>query len=136
MNKLAFTIVIFTLFNMSVAGQITLKIVIKNLQNNTGHVVMDFRNGDDVEVKAFSEKIIDNQCLINIIDLKPGKYSFKYFHDENNNIKLDTNFIGIPKEGYGFSNDAKGKFGPPDFKDTVFEVKNDTTVSCIVYYIY
>jgi uncharacterized protein (DUF2141 family) len=68
--------------------------------------------------------------------LKPGKYAFKYFHDENNNNKkMDTNVIGIPKEGYGFSNNAKGRFGPPDFKDTIFEIKNDTTIICTINYI-
>ena len=67
--------------------------------------------------------------------MKPGKYAFKYFHDENSNKKLDTNLIGIPKEGYGFANNIYGSFGPPDFKDTIFEVKNDTTINCIVKYI-
>ncbi len=38
-------------------------------------------------------------------------------HDENDNQSLDTNFIGIPTEGLGASNDAQGTFGPPDFDD-------------------
>ena len=41
-------------------------------------------------------------------------------HDENDNHKLDTNWIGIPTEGYGTSRDAVGKFGPPSFKDAAF----------------
>ena len=46
----------------------------------------------------------------------------QHFHDENSNEELDTNFIGIPKEGFGFSNDAFGKFGPKKFKEWLFEV--------------
>lgn len=41
-------------------------------------------------------------------------------HDENTNGKLDTNWIGIPAEGYGFSNDAKALLGAPSFSDASF----------------
>ena len=43
-------------------------------------------------------------------------------HDENDNKKLDTNLIGIPKEGFGYSKDAMGRFGPPKFDDAVLTV--------------
>jgi uncharacterized protein (DUF2141 family) len=49
-----------------------------------------------------------------------GTYSIKAFHDENGNAKLDTNFAGMPVELYGFSNNARGRFGPPPFAKTVF----------------
>jgi uncharacterized protein (DUF2141 family) len=49
-----------------------------------------------------------------------GKYSIKAFHDENENSKLDTNFAGMPVELYGFSNNARGRFGPPSFKRAAF----------------
>ncbi len=48
-------------------------------------------------------------------DLPPGTYAVSSFLDENGNGKLDRNFMGIPKEGYGFSNDARGTAGPPTF---------------------
>ena len=44
-----------------------------------------------------------------------GTYAVKLFHDANDNGRLDTNWIGIPKERFGFSNNAMGRFGPPDF---------------------
>lgn len=47
-----------------------------------------------------------------------GNYGVAVYHDENENQKLDRNFIGMPAEGYGFSNNVKGKLGPPSFKDT------------------
>jgi len=59
----------------------------------------------------------------------------KYFHDENKNKKLDTNWMGIPREGYCFSNNAKGPFGSPWFKEMLFEIKGDTSVKCIHSYI-
>ena len=50
----------------------------------------------------------------------PGKYAVSVFHDENSNGKMDTNFVGMPKEGVGASNNAKGHFGPPKFDAAAF----------------
>ena len=50
-----------------------------------------------------------------------GTYALVVLHDENMNGKVDTNWIGIPKEGYGFSNDAKASFSAPSFKDASFQ---------------
>ncbi|HOW50971.1 MAG TPA: DUF2141 domain-containing protein [bacterium] len=49
--------------------------------------------------------------------LTPGDYAVAVMHDENDNGQIDTNWIGIPKEGLGVSNNAKGVMGPPKFKD-------------------
>jgi len=52
----------------------------------------------------------------------PGKYALSFIHDENENKKLDTNLIGVSKEGFGYSRDAMGKFGPPKFDDAALIV--------------
>lgn len=54
--------------------------------------------------------------------LTPGTYAAVCIHDENGNGKLDTNWIGFPTEGVVASNHAKGRFGPPSFKDASFAV--------------
>jgi uncharacterized protein (DUF2141 family) len=61
------------------------------------------------------------QCLFS--NIAPGVYSGGAFHDANDNGKLDTNWIGMPKEGVASSNNAKGRMGPPKFKDASFEYK-------------
>ena len=61
------------------------------------------------------------QCVFS--NVAPGVYSGGAFHDANDNGKLDTNWIGIPKEGVASSNNAKGRMGPPKFKDASFEYK-------------
>ncbi|MEO8590991.1 MAG: DUF2141 domain-containing protein [Flavobacteriales bacterium] len=61
--------------------------------------------------------------VITRTDLTVGRYAIKAFHDVNDNGKLDTNWIGIPSEPYGFSNDAMGTFGPPSFEQAGFVVK-------------
>ena len=53
-------------------------------------------------------------------DIKPGKYAIAVIHDENHNGELDKNFFGIPKEGYGFSSDAKVTMSAPSFSDAEF----------------
>ncbi|HIE03040.1 MAG TPA: DUF2141 domain-containing protein [Thiotrichaceae bacterium] len=56
-------------------------------------------------------------------DLQVGKtYAIAAYHDTNGNEKLDENFFGIPKEGYGFSNNARGTFGPPSFEKAAFQL--------------
>lgn len=55
-------------------------------------------------------------------------YAIAVFHDSNSNGKLDKNFLGIPKEGYAFSNNASGTFGPPKFKDASFRFVEDTHI--------
>jgi uncharacterized protein (DUF2141 family) len=52
--------------------------------------------------------------------IPPGTYALAVIHDENSNGKLDTNLLGIPTEGYGFSNDARASFGTPSFSDARF----------------
>ena len=54
--------------------------------------------------------------------LKPGTYALAVYHDENENREFDRGFLGIPLEGFGFSNDAQVFFGPPDFADAAVTV--------------
>jgi uncharacterized protein (DUF2141 family) len=59
---------------------------------------------------------IDNGKAVCTFAGRPaGGYAVAAFHDENANGKLDTNFVGAPKEGVAVSNNARGKFGPPSF---------------------
>lgn len=52
-----------------------------------------------------------------------GEYAIQVFHDENGNGRLDSNFLGIPKEPYGFSNNARGRLGPPRYDRIKFEFR-------------
>jgi uncharacterized protein (DUF2141 family) len=62
-------------------------------------------------------------------EVPPGTYALAIMHDANSNDKMDTNFIGIPKEGYTFSNNAFGRLGPPSFDDASFKVVDGQTAS-------
>ena len=58
--------------------------------------------------------------VVRIAGVPPGVYAAQAYADENDNGKIDRNFVGIPTEGIGFSNDAKMSFGPPSFADAAF----------------
>ena len=69
------------------------------------------------------------ETVVTLKDVPAGTWAVLAYQDENENNELDRNFIGIPKENYGFSRDARGKFGPPGFEDAAIEVKDGTTVA-------
>ncbi len=60
--------------------------------------------------------------------LANGDYALSVFHDENKNGKLDTNFLGIPKEGFAFSSNPKVFFGPPAFDKAKFYVDKNQSI--------
>ena len=64
-------------------------------------------------------KITNNKAQIKF-DIPFGSYALSGFQDFDNNGVMSGNFLGIPKEPFGFSNDARGKFGPPKWNDAVF----------------
>jgi uncharacterized protein (DUF2141 family) len=65
-------------------------------------------------------KIRKSQARCDFEDIPPGTYAMAVVHDENMNGKLDANWMGIPKEGYGFSNNAKALLSTPSFTKASF----------------
>jgi uncharacterized protein (DUF2141 family) len=83
----------------------------------------NYPNGD---VFAGTFVKADNETITYTFENIPeGVFAIAIYHDENSNKKHDKNFLGIPKEGYAFSNNVFGTFGPPKFEKTKFEVKED-----------
>jgi len=87
------------------------------------------------EDKGVDVEITGQSIVHTFKDVPYGTYSIAIFHDINSNTKLDTNFLGIPKEGYAFSNNRFGAFGtPPGFEDASFEVSGDKTIKIQIEY--
>jgi uncharacterized protein (DUF2141 family) len=135
LKNLILTLLFLQVMSTSLFCQHTLIIEINDLRNNNGQLLLEFSNEKGDKLVGIAQGIVDNKCILVIKNLKPGKYAYKYFHDENKNDKLDLNWIGMPKEGYGFSNNAKGIFGPPSFNKTIFVIKGATTQKCTPGYI-
>jgi uncharacterized protein (DUF2141 family) len=104
-----------------------LKVTITNLRNNKGHVLISlFKDGvgyPDKPEKAFKKEkinISNNTAALFFAALPTGNYAIAILHDENDDQKMNTNFFGLPKEGYGFSNNVMGTFGPPGYSKARF----------------
>ena len=72
-------------------------------------------------IRRDTSSISDEKASCEFSQIEPGTYAVSVFHDENSNGKLDTNFLGIPREGVGASNDARGHMGPPKFDAAHFQ---------------
>lgn len=80
----------------------------------------DFPKRADKAIAQTKGEILRGRASCEFSGIGPGTYAISAFHDENSNGKLDTNILGIPREGVGASNDAKGHFGPPKFDQASF----------------
>ena len=78
-------------------------------------------DGDDTGVATRIQERVIRGSYQHSFDIPPGTYAVKLYIDENENGKLDTNFFGIPKEQYGFSNNTKA-FGIPKFEAAAFAI--------------
>jgi uncharacterized protein (DUF2141 family) len=68
--------------------------------------------------------------------LPPGRYAVAVLHDGNDNARLDTNFLGIPSEGYGVTNNPKPRFRAPRFQEATFELApSGTTLTVSLQYV-
>ena len=73
---------------------------------------------ETVTIKGFAKSI----------ELKKGVYAISLFVDSNDNKIIDKNFLGIPSEQYGFSNNATGFLGSPSYKDASFNLVDDLDI--------
>jgi uncharacterized protein (DUF2141 family) len=69
----------------------------------------------DIDPQTLSAQVV-------FADLRTGVYAVSVFHDENMNEKLDKNLMGMPKEGYGASNNPRKRMGPPPFDEAKFSL--------------
>jgi len=121
-------------------GSITVHISgIKNLPGMFGVSLYNSKKGfpgkHQQACASAMKKMTSNAETVVFEHLPYGSYAVSIMHDENNNGKLDTNFIGIPKEGVGVSNNPEIGFGGPKFQDSVFTLdKQELEVTVAMKY--
>jgi len=109
-----------------------LEVVITNIRIATGFVRLGLYDnpklfpkrrgtigGGDVKVKG-------NTATYVFRNLKPGAYAVAIYHDANNNRRFDKT-LGIPEEGFGFSNNARPRLSAPSFKRAAVTLKAPRT---------
>ncbi len=104
---------------------------ISGLRNDKGQVLCAlfssaeaFPKKAEKAVARLTSKIAERQATCDFTGVAPGTYAVSVVHDENSNGKMDTNFIGMPREGVGASNNAKGHMGPPKFRAASFRYES------------
>ncbi len=111
-----------------------LSIIVTNITETKGTLFTriwregDYKNSNEA-FKVFKTEVDSTEVILNVQDLPSGEYGISMFHDVNNNHKLDKSWLGKPKEPIGFSNNAKPKFGPPDFKEMKFMFQKNESIT-------
>ena len=109
-------------------GNISLEMEINNLKSNKGPLYIRILDENENPVIVGTSSVINYSSKISFDSISPGKYAIQFFHDENENQKMDFNLIGIPKEKFGSSNDVKPILGPPKFEKMLFEIYEDKKI--------
>jgi len=118
------------------SGSVTIEM--QGIHNNEGQaifILMDSAPSHRGEVPIYGRKFepVDKlSARVTFTGVPTGDYSAVIYHDLNANGKLDRNYFGKPVEPYGFSNNARGLFGIPDFDDSKFSVNAGHRLQTII----
>jgi uncharacterized protein (DUF2141 family) len=125
----------FLLFSLTPSGftqdkpsqESLIQVEITGLRNDKGKVLCSLYSSPDgfpkqpeKAVAHATSEIAEHHAFCRFSGISQGTYAVSAIHDENSNGRLDTNFMGIPREGVGASNNARGHFGPPKFDAAAF----------------
>ncbi len=134
MKKIKYTFLIGTFSILGIKAQNSLTVNIENIPSAKGNVEIGLFNSEKGFLKEGSQfikkkvKVIGNSLKYTFQNLPKGNYAVAVFHDENLNNKCDTNFIGMPTEGFGFSNNFRPKLSAPKFNQTKVFVENNKNI--------
>ena len=133
--------VIDTLNNSDTLGKI--QVVLSGMQNVNGKINFALYNNSasfNDPSQVYKSMILNptmSSITFELDSIPAGTYAFGVFHDENDNQQIDQNWLGIPTEGFAFSNNAMGSFGPPSFDQAKFNVlKSQKHVQTISLHFY
>jgi uncharacterized protein (DUF2141 family) len=127
--------------NQATESNSDLKIELNGLRNSKGHVLISLFSSSkgwpddpDASFKKLRLPAQKNTMSFAFKNIPAGKYAIAIIHDENDNLRLDTGLFGIPKEGFCFSNNAMGTFGPPSFESAAFTFGPNTYLKLNISY--
>ncbi len=109
----------------TVAHASELEITVANVRNDRGHIQVNVCSEqtfltDQCPYHAAAPSVL-GQTVVRVT-VPAGVWAVQVYHDENDNETVDRDALGIPKEGIGFSNNARFRFAPPRFVDARFQL--------------
>lgn len=113
---------------------VSLTITVTGVTPGQGQVVVSLFEDEETyfkkPLKVLRQGVTDSDSVELLIeDLQAGDYAVSVFYDEDNDGELDTGMFRIPKEPVGSSNNARGKFGPPKWKNAQFDLDRDMRIT-------
>ena len=111
----------------------TLTVVIQGIEKDQGTIMVQIMagenefKGEDPSIASVMQRAKIGEMQFSTSNLPAGDYAIRVMHDVDGNGELNANFVGMPTEPWAMSNNAKGNFGPPKWKDVSFAVQGETT---------
>jgi uncharacterized protein (DUF2141 family) len=119
----------------------TLTVKLSNIGSEKGKIMLALFQQPEgfpfVHQKAFRLQQVaarPGDLTVSFPQLPAGRYALAVYHDENADMKLNTNALGIPREGYGFSRNIRPKFSAPKFEEAAFDLARSSQMSVEVKY--
>jgi uncharacterized protein (DUF2141 family) len=131
MQKIILSIIVSFLMATTAAQAGQILVDIAGFEHTKGRLMLGLYNQSndfakmDKAYRQASLKPIKGTISHTFFNIPRGYYALAIFYDENNNAKLDKNFMGLPKEKYGFSNNPATFFGAPDFNAAQFKLEHN-----------
>ena len=117
------------------AQQNTLTVNITGINSIKGNVYVYLYTSEEgfpikiSKANSFTKaKVISNSVTVYLKNLKPGTYAVSVYQDIDTNGKINQNFLGIPREPVGVSNNVKGFMGPPKYEDAKFYLDTSKSI--------
>lgn len=127
---------LLTIASLFTSAQGRINVHINNFANNKGSsIVCLYNNADEFSdkgtaVQCITVSISNKSATTSFVNIPSGEYAILVIHDANSNRKFDTNFLGIPKEGYGASKNNLPFAAAPKFKENTLQVTNGAATEC------
>jgi uncharacterized protein (DUF2141 family) len=142
MKFLVFFFITLGISIIQIKGQTAIQVEVTGISSKQGEILVALFSGEKGfpgdATKAFKTAKavpVNGKAILNFYQIPEGIYAIVLFHDTNHDGILNKNFLGIPKEGYGVSNNVRNLFSAPGFEESSFRHgKSTTRISITVKY--
>jgi uncharacterized protein (DUF2141 family) len=134
--KNSFSLIFLILFNIAIPQKKNLQVEISGIDSEKGIILISLYK-TETSFKNFRPntyttlKAKQGAMQYTFANLDQSIYAIGILHDLNGNLLMDKNFFGLPKEGFGFSKDAIGNFGPPTFAQAAIQLDGEMSTAKI-----
>ena len=140
--RLALALAMLAAFTGAARGE-TLVVEMRGFRSDRGKALValfgskdGFPDKPNKAARRLQVDIKKGAAIAVLSDVPPGTWAVAVLHDEDGDKSMKTGLFGIPKEGYGASQDARGRFGPPSFGDAKFEIRAGRKVTTRIKMVY